>query len=63
MSKLPDSNAHLEAVYDLVNRQQGEARRGEVARAAKLAAEYRAAALATKALKAAMPPERNKNQC
>jgi len=60
--KLPDSDAHLEATYDLVNRQSTEAKRLEVARAAKLAAEHRAAQLA-KTMKAAQPPGRNKNQC
>jgi hypothetical protein len=47
--KLPNSDAHLEAVYDLVNRQSSEARRAEVARIARLAAEYRATQLAMKA--------------
>jgi hypothetical protein len=48
--KLPDSDTMVEQVYDLVNRQSSEARRLEVARAAKLAAEHRAAQLA-KAMK------------
>jgi len=56
--KLPDSDAMLEQTYDLVNKQAGEKNRLEVARAAKLAAEHRARALA-KTLKAALPPGRN----
>ncbi len=57
--KLPDSDAHLEAVFDLVNKQADERNRLEVARAAALAAAFRAAQLA-KTLKAALPPGRNK---
>jgi hypothetical protein len=58
--KLPNSDAHLEAVYDLVNRQSSEAKRAEVARIARLAAEHRARALA-KTMKAAIPPGRNED--
>jgi len=56
---LPNSDAHLEAVYDTVNKQQGETKRAEVARAARLAAEFRSQQLA-KTMKAAIPPGRNK---
>jgi len=60
--KLPDSDAMVEQVYDLVNRQSSEAKRLEVARAAALAAAYRAQQLA-KTLKAAVPPGRKEPKC
>jgi len=52
----------VEQVYDLVNRQSSEAKRLEVARAAALAAAYRAQQLA-KTLKAAVPPGRKEPKC
>ena len=48
MTNLPESDALVEQVYDTVNQQSGERRRAEVARAALLAAQYRARQLARK---------------
>lgn len=45
---IPMSDQMVESVYDIVNRQDGEIDRVEVARAARLAAEYRALQLKQK---------------
>ena len=45
---MPHSDQLVEQVYDTVNRQQEERTRMEVARAAYLAAQHRAAQMATK---------------
>jgi len=48
---MPASDRLVEQVYDTVNRQGSEAKRAEVARAAALAAQYRAQQLAKKGKK------------
>lgn len=57
---MPQSDALVEQVYDTVNRQQDERTRLEVARAAYLAAQHRAAQIAKKAPAAVPATERNR---
>lgn len=57
MTTLPQSDWMVEGVYDVVNKQSSERARAEVARAALLAAQYRAGQLA-KASKPALTPKR-----
>lgn len=49
--RMPQSDQMVEGVYDMVNGQPNERTRAEVARAALLAAQYRAAQLAKKGQK------------
>jgi hypothetical protein len=57
---MPQSDQYVERIYDTVNRQQDERARLEVARAAHLAAQHRAAQIAKKV--PATPARKEPNQ-